>query len=38
VLLGPPGEGAHADDEWVSVRGTIACARALVEIARGIAG
>jgi acetylornithine deacetylase len=34
VLLGPPGAGAHADDEWVSVRGTIACARALVGIAR----
>ncbi len=34
VLLGPPGEGAHADDEWVSVSGTIACARALAEIAR----
>ena len=33
VLLGPPGEGAHADVEWVSVRGTIACARALAEIA-----
>lgn len=34
VLLGPPGEGAHADDEWVSVSGTVACANALVEIAR----
>lgn len=34
VLLGPPGEGAHADDEWVSVSGTLACARALVEITR----
>jgi acetylornithine deacetylase len=34
VLLGPPGEGAHADSEWVSVSGTIACARALVEVAR----
>jgi acetylornithine deacetylase len=34
VLLGPPGEGAHADDEWVSVSGTLACARALVEIGR----
>ncbi len=34
VLLGPPGEGAHSDDEWVSVSGTVACARALVEIAR----
>jgi acetylornithine deacetylase len=34
VLLGPPGEGAHADDEWVSVSGTNACTRALVEIAK----
>ena len=34
VLLGPPGDGAHADEEWVSVSGTIACARALAEIAR----
>jgi acetylornithine deacetylase len=34
VLLGPPGEGAHADDEWVSASGTVACARALVEIGR----
>jgi acetylornithine deacetylase len=38
VLLGPPGEGAHADDEWVSMRGTLACARALLEIARDVAG
>jgi len=38
VLLGPPGEGAHADDEWVSVSGTIACARALAEIARDFCG
>ncbi len=38
VLLGPPGEGAHADDEWVSVGGTIDCARALVEIARDFCG
>jgi acetylornithine deacetylase len=33
VLFGPPGAGAHADDEWVSVSGTIACARALEAIA-----
>ncbi len=33
VLLGPPGEGAHADVEWAGVSGTIACARALAEIA-----
>jgi acetylornithine deacetylase len=38
VLLGPPGEGAHADDEWASVSGTVACARALVEIARDFCG
>jgi acetylornithine deacetylase len=38
VLLGPPGAGAHADDEWVSVSGTIACARALAEIARDFCG
>ncbi len=38
VLLGPPGEGAHADVEWVSVRGTIACARALAEIALDFCG
>ena len=38
VLLGPPGEGAHADEEWVSVSGTVACARALVEIARDCCG
>ncbi|MDP2349655.1 MAG: M20/M25/M40 family metallo-hydrolase [Chloroflexota bacterium] len=38
VLLGPPGEGAHADDEWVSVSGTVACARALVEIGRDFCG
>ena len=35
---GPPGEGAHADEEWVSVSGTVACARALVEIARDFCG
>ncbi len=38
VLLGPPGEGAHADEEWASVSGTVACARALVEIARDYCG
>jgi acetylornithine deacetylase len=38
VLLGPPGEGAHADDEWVSVSGTVVCANALVEIARDFCG
>jgi acetylornithine deacetylase len=34
VLLGPPGDGAHADEEWVSVSGTVACAQSFVEIAR----
>jgi len=29
VLYGPNGEGAHADVEWVSVSGTIECARTL---------
>ena len=38
VLLGPPGDGAHADEEWVSVSGTVACARALAEIARDFCG
>ena len=38
VLLGPPGAGAHADDEWVSVSGTVACAKALVETARDFCG
>ncbi len=37
VIFGPPGDGAHADDEWVSVSGTLACARALLEIAREFA-
>ncbi len=34
VLFGPDGEGAHADVEWVSLTGTGACARVLVEAAR----
>ena len=38
VLLGPPGEGAHADIEWVSVSGTVACARALAQIALDFCG
>ncbi len=37
VLFGPPGAGAHADEEWVSLEGTIACAGALLEIAREFA-
>jgi acetylornithine deacetylase len=34
VLFGPPGEGAHADVEWASISGTIACAEALAAAAR----
>jgi acetylornithine deacetylase len=34
VLFGPDGDGAHADVEWVSVPGTIACAQALTAAAR----
>src|SRR6185437_7216490 len=29
VLYGPPGDGAHADVEWVSIEGTRACADVL---------
>jgi acetylornithine deacetylase len=38
VLFGPPGEGAHADVEWVSVAGTIACAETLTAAARRFCG
>jgi acetylornithine deacetylase len=34
VLFGPDGDGAHAEVEWVSVSGTVACARVLTEAAR----
>lgn len=34
VLFGPDGDGAHADVEWVSIPGTIACAQALTAAAR----
>ena len=34
VLFGPAGEGAHADDEWVSARSLIACAEVLTAAAR----
>ncbi len=34
VLFGPAGEGAHADDEWVSVRSVVACADVLTAAAR----
>jgi acetylornithine deacetylase len=33
VLFGPSGEGAHADEEWVSVPDTEACAEALTRVA-----
>ena len=33
VLYGPPGEGAHADVEWVSIEGTRECADVLVRLA-----
>jgi acetylornithine deacetylase len=38
VLFGPPGDGAHADVEWVSVTGTVDCARALVAVAQAFCG
>jgi acetylornithine deacetylase len=34
VLFGPPGEGAHADVEWVSLRGTVDCTRTLIRAAQ----
>jgi acetylornithine deacetylase len=34
VLFGPDGDGAHADVEWVSIPGTVACARTLAAAAR----
>src|SRR3954447_11293820 len=33
VLFGPDGDGAHAAVEWVSIPGTVACARALTAAA-----
>jgi acetylornithine deacetylase len=33
-MLGPGGEGAHADEEWVSLRDTSAVARTLLATAR----
>ncbi len=38
VLLGPSGEGAHADVEWVSLSATEAVASTLVALARRICG
>jgi acetylornithine deacetylase len=34
VLYGPDGDGAHAEQEWVSISGTISCARTLTALAR----
>jgi acetylornithine deacetylase len=34
VLFGPDGDGAHAEVEWVSISGTIACAQVLAAAAR----
>lgn len=34
VLFGPAGDGAHADNEWVSIASTVACARVLTTAAR----
>jgi acetylornithine deacetylase len=33
VLFGPDGDGAHAREEWVSLPGTVACARTLTAAA-----
>jgi len=34
VLLGPTGEGAHADDEWVSAESLFTCAEVMTAAAR----
>src|SRR5690606_33755280 len=38
VLFGPPGDGAPAAVEWVSLRGTVDCARTLVATAESFCG
>jgi acetylornithine deacetylase len=38
VLYGPNGDGAHADTEWVSISGTVQCARTLTTLALGFCG
>lgn len=38
VLFGPDGDGAHAEQEWVSISGTIECARTLTALARDLCG
>jgi acetylornithine deacetylase len=34
VLFGPAGEGAHAEVEWASLDGVVACAEILTAVAR----
>jgi acetylornithine deacetylase len=36
VMFGPGGEGAHADEEWVSIPDTVAVAETLIAVARRI--
>jgi acetylornithine deacetylase len=36
VMFGPGGEGAHAIEEWVSVRDTVAVTEVLIEVARAL--
>ena len=36
VMFGPSGEGAHADEEWVSIADTEAVVRTLIGVARRI--
>jgi acetylornithine deacetylase len=38
VLFGPDGDGAHATVEWVSIPGTVACARTLTAAAADFCG
>ena len=38
VLYGPHGDGAHAKTEWVSISGTIQCARTLTAVAMDFCG
>jgi acetylornithine deacetylase len=36
VMFGPGGEGAHAIEEWVSIRDTVAVTRVLVAVAQDL--
>ena len=38
VIFGPAGEGAHSDEEWVSISSIDRCAQVLVELARRVCG